>query len=84
MSPLENKLDTQTRPEKLLKSLDDENLIYTACGNLCKLRPVQRGICKDHFNSDGTLLFPWQYVARFQNDPIEKKPFFLPFREAVL
>ena len=76
MSPLENKLDTQTRPEKLLKSLDDENLICTACGHLCRLRLGQRGICKVRFNSDGILLVPWQYVAGLQNDPIEKKPFF--------
>ena len=75
MSPLQNTLDTQTRPGKLLKSLDD-NLLCTACCHLCKLRLSQRGICKVRFNSDGTLPVPWQYVARLQNDPIEKKPFF--------
>ena len=76
MTPLQNTLDTQTRPGKLFKSLDDDNLLCTACGHLCKLRPGQRGVCKVRFNSDGTLLVPWQYVAGLQNDPIEKKPFF--------
>jgi pyruvate formate lyase activating enzyme len=76
LSPLQNTLDTQTRPGTLFKSLDDDNLLCTACGHLCKLRPGQRGVCKVRFNSDGTLLVPWQYVAGLQNDPIEKKPFF--------
>jgi len=76
LSPLHNTLDTQTRPGELFKSLNDDNLLCTACGHLCKLRPGQRGVCKVRFNSDGTLLVPWQYVAGLQNDPIEKKPFF--------
>jgi pyruvate formate lyase activating enzyme len=60
-------------------------LLYTACGNLSKLSPGQRGICKVPFNSDDTLLVPWQYVAGLQNDPIEKKPFFhaLPGNRAL-
>jgi pyruvate formate lyase activating enzyme len=76
LSPLHNTLDTQTRPGELFKSLNEDNLLCTACGHLCKLRPGQRGVCKVRFNSDGTLLVPWQYVAGLQNDPIEKKPFF--------
>jgi hypothetical protein len=47
------------------------------------LRPGQRGVCKVRFNSDGTLLVHWQYVAGFQNDPIEKKLFFMLSRKAL-
>lgn len=69
-------LDSQTRPGDLVKQLDNENLICTACGHLCKLKPNQRGICKVRFNSNGTLMVPFNYSAGIQNDPIEKKPFF--------
>ncbi|MZH46533.1 MAG: AmmeMemoRadiSam system radical SAM enzyme, partial [Nitrospinae bacterium] len=69
-------LDSQTRPGDLIKQLDNENLICTACGHLCKLKPNQRGICKVRFNSNGTLMVPFNYSAGIQNDPIEKKPFF--------
>ena len=71
-----HKLDSQTRPGDLVKNLDDEKLLCTACGHLCKLKPGQRGICKVRFNSDGTLMVPFNYSAGLQNDPIEKKPFF--------
>jgi len=73
---LQNPLDKQTRPGKLFKSLEGNDLLCTACGHLCKLRPGQRGICKVRFNSEGTLLVPFQYAAGIQDDPIEKKPFF--------
>ena len=63
MTPLQNTLDTQTRPGKLFKSLDDDNLLCTACGHLCKLRPGQHGVCKVRFNSDGTLLVSWHVTA---------------------
>jgi pyruvate formate lyase activating enzyme len=69
-------LDSLTRPGDLVKKLDGENLICTACGHLCKLRPGQRGVCKVRFNSEGTLMVPFRYSAGLQNDPIEKKPFF--------
>lgn len=76
MSPFQNALDKQTRPGKLFKPLEGGDLLCTACGHLCKLRPGQRGVCKVRFNSEGTLLVPFQYAAGIQNDPIEKKPFF--------
>jgi pyruvate formate lyase activating enzyme len=76
LPPLQYTLDTQTQPGKLFKPLDGENLLCTACGHLCKLRPGQRGVCKVRFNSEGTLLVPHQYATGIQNDPIEKKPFF--------
>jgi len=69
-------IDTQTQPGRLFKSLKDNNILCTACGHLCKLRVGQRGVCKVRFNSDGTLLVPFNYVSGIQNDPIEKKPFF--------
>ena len=69
-------LDSLTRPGDLVKKLDGESLICTACGHLCKLRPGQRGVCKVRFNSEGTLMVPFRYSAGLQNDPIEKKPFF--------
>ena len=63
MSSLQNTLDTHTRTGKLFKSLDNDNLLFTACGHLCKLRPGQRGVCKVRFNSDGTLLVFWHVTA---------------------
>ena len=73
---ISHNLDSQTRPGDLVKKLDGENLLCTACGHLCKLKPGQRGICKVRFNSEGTLMVPFRYSAGLQNDPIEKKPFF--------
>ena len=69
-------IDRQTQPGELFKPLEDDNLICTACGHLCKLRPGQRGVCKVRFNTEGTLQVPFHYVSGIQNDPIEKKPFF--------
>ena len=69
-------IDRQTQPGKLFKPLEDDNLICTACGHLCKLRPGQRGVCKVRFNAEGILKVPFHYVSGIQNDPIEKKPFF--------
>ena len=69
-------LDSLTRPGDLVQELDKGNLLCTACGHLCKLRPGQRGVCKVRFNSAGTLRVPFRYSAGLQNDPIEKKPFF--------
>lgn len=78
-------LDSQTRPGDLVQKLDGGNLICTACGHLCKLKPEQRGVCKVRFNSAGTLMVPFDYSAGLQNDPIEKKPFFhaLPGSQAM-
>lgn len=73
---ISHSLDSQTHPGDLVKKLDGKNLLCTACGHLCKLKPGQRGICKVRFNSDGTLMVPFRYSAGLQNDPIEKKPFF--------
>ena len=74
--PISHPIDSLTRSGDLVKKLDGKNLLCTACGHLCKLRPGQRGICKVRFNSEGTLMVPFRYSAGLQNDPIEKKPFF--------
>ena len=71
-----NLLDCATQPGKLVKKLEKDSLICTACGHLCKLKPGQRGVCKVRYNEKGVLRVPFNYVAGFQNDPIEKKPFF--------
>ena len=76
LETFQSKLDISTRPGELVKKLSDDNLICTACGHLCKLRPGQRGICKVRFNEGGILRVPFNYAAGVQNDPIEKKPFF--------
>ena len=78
-------LDSLTRPGDLVKDLGGKNLLCTACGHLCKLKPGQKGICKVRFNSEGTLRVPFRYSAGLQNDPIEKKPFFhaLPGSQAM-
>ena len=69
-------IDSLTRPADLVRNLDGKNLLCTACGHLCKLKPGQRGVCKVRFNMEGTLMVPFSYSAGLQNDPIEKKPFF--------
>ena len=71
-----NLLDCATQPGKLVKKLEKDSLICTACGHLCKLKSGQRGVCKVRYNEKGVLRVPFNYVAGFQNDPIEKKPFF--------
>ena len=73
---IRHNIDSLTRPADLVKKLDGKNLLCTACGHLCKLKPGQRGVCKVRFNMDGTLMAPFCYSAGLQNDPIEKKPFF--------
>ena len=72
-------LDRNTKPGKLVRQLENDSLICTACGHLCKLKSGQRGICKVRYNDQGTLRVPFNYVAGLQNDPIEKKPFFHAF-----
>lgn len=71
-----NLIDDHTQPGELIRPLEDGSLICTACGHLCKLKPGQRGVCKVRYNSEGTLMVPFNYVAGVHNDPIEKKPFF--------
>tara|TARA_B100001079_G_scaffold270249_1_gene284171 strand:+ start:2628 stop:3680 length:1053 start_codon:yes stop_codon:yes gene_type:complete len=75
-TPLKHLIDDHTQPGELVRTLEGESLICTACGHLCKLKPGQRGVCKVRYNSEGTLRVPLNYVAGIHNDPIEKKPFF--------
>ena len=78
MSPtrINHLIDDHTQPGELVRTLEGDSLICTACGHLCKLKPDQRGVCKVRYNSEGTLRVPFNYVAGIHNDPIEKKPFF--------
>ncbi|MBI5427892.1 MAG: AmmeMemoRadiSam system radical SAM enzyme [Nitrospinae bacterium] len=76
VATVENILDNLTRPGELCVDLGGGSLLCTACGHRCKLRPGQRGVCKVRYNSDGTLMVPFNYVSGIHNDPIEKKPFF--------
>ena len=69
-------LDFHTRDGDLIEPLSDGSLICNACGHRCQLRPGQRGVCKVLFNENGVLKVPFSYVSGFNNDPIEKKPFF--------
>jgi pyruvate formate lyase activating enzyme len=51
-------------------------VLCCACGHRCKIPPGNEGICKVRYNDGGVLYAPADYVAGFQVDPIEKKPFF--------
>ncbi len=82
---LQTELDRATRPGELFRRISESELVCTACGHLCKLKPGQRGVCKVRYNEGGTLRVPFHYAAGVQNDPIEKKPFFhaLPASRAL-
>ncbi len=69
-------LDPLTVEGELYESLPNGAVRCYACGHRCLIKPGRRGICKVRFNSDGILRVPWGYVAAFQCDPTEKKPFF--------
>ena len=55
---------------------EDGRIRCVACGHRCLIGEGQRGICKVRFNEAGELKVPFGYVAGFQCDPVEKKPFF--------
>lgn len=84
MSPtrINHLIDDHTQPGELVRTLEGDSLICTACGHLCKLKPDQRGVCKVRYNSEGTLRVPFNYVAGIHNDPIEKNRFSTPYQEA--
>jgi pyruvate formate lyase activating enzyme len=66
----------RAREGELYERLPAERLRCYACGHRCLILPGQRGICKVRWNQDGRLMVPAGYVASFQLDPVEKKPFF--------
>lgn len=47
-----------------------------ACAHKCKIAEGKNGICQVRFNQNNQLHVPWGYIASWQVDPIEKKPFF--------
>jgi len=69
-------LATHVRKGELYEPMTEGWVRCFSCGHRCKIPPGREGICKVRFNSDGTLLVPFGYVAGLQVDPIEKKPFF--------
>jgi pyruvate formate lyase activating enzyme len=75
-STLGDLLDPLTVEGELYEPLPDGALRCLACGHRCLIKPGRRGICKVRFNQEGVLRVPWGYVAAFQCDPTEKKPFF--------
>jgi pyruvate formate lyase activating enzyme len=78
-------LDRLTEVGELYEAFPDGSVRCYACGHRCLIREGKRGICKVRFNQNGKLKIPWGYVAAFQVDPIEKKPFFhiLPGTDAL-
>jgi pyruvate formate lyase activating enzyme len=54
-----------------------------ACAHYCKIKQGKNGICKVRYNDNGVLMVPSGYVAAFQCDPIEKKPFFHAYPKSL-
>jgi len=73
---LQELLFNQTARGELSQPLADKAVRCVACGHRCYLPDGKVGICKVHFNRDGALYVPRDYVAALQCDPVEKKPFF--------
>ncbi len=73
---LEQVLSRLAREGELYERLPGDRLRCHACGHRCLILPGQRGVCKVRWNEDGRLMVPVGYVAAFQLDPVEKKPFF--------
>ncbi|RMG30412.1 MAG: AmmeMemoRadiSam system radical SAM enzyme [Methanobacteriota archaeon] len=76
---LEQQLRKMVKPSRLYKEIHTNNRSYLqclACAHQCKIAPGKKGICQVRFNEDGKLYVPYGYIASWQVDPIEKKPFF--------
>ncbi|MHA2171226.1 MAG: AmmeMemoRadiSam system radical SAM enzyme [Candidatus Kariarchaeaceae archaeon] len=84
-SKLELELSELSVPGKLYRQLETmpDRIQCTACGHYCKIKSGNSGICKIRFNENGILRVPHNYVAAFQCDPIEKKPFFHAFPKSL-
>jgi pyruvate formate lyase activating enzyme len=80
-----DRLDRLTRPGTLYEKLENGAVRCYACAHKCLIKPGRRGICQVRFNEGGELRVPWGYVAAFQIDPVEKKPFshLLPGSDAL-
>ena len=73
---LRDSLQRLSQPGELYTRSAQDWVTCVACGHRCRIAPGHEGICKVRFNAGGTLMVPHGYVAGFQIDPIEKKPFF--------
>ena len=78
---LEKTLQSLSREGSLYKQLKDKTdfIQCFACAHECKIKIGNSGVCKVRFNKDNKLFVPFDYVAAWQCDPIEKKPFFHAF-----
>ncbi len=70
------KMTTESDLFRHLKVNGREYIQCLACAHKCRIPNNKKGICRVRFNKDGKLMVPWGYVASWQVDPIEKKPFF--------
>jgi pyruvate formate lyase activating enzyme len=69
-------LQKNTVPGELYEKLEGNRIRCLACGHRCPIPDGALGVCKVRFNEEGVLKVPFGYVAGYQCDPIEKKPFF--------
>ncbi len=69
-------LGKNVREGELWEPLEGNRIRCLACGHRCPIPAGFAGVCKVRFNRGGKLHVPYGYVAGWQCDPIEKKPFF--------
>jgi pyruvate formate lyase activating enzyme len=69
-------LDDRSALGELFEKLPDGKVRCLACAHRCVIAPGKRGICQVRFNRGGELRGPRGYVAAFEAEPVEKKPFF--------
>jgi pyruvate formate lyase activating enzyme len=74
--PLAGTLGKNVREGELWEPLEGNRIRCLACGHRCPIPAGFAGVCKVRFNRGGKLYVPYGYVAGWQCDPIEKKPFF--------
>ncbi|OLS24494.1 MAG: Pyruvate formate-lyase 1-activating enzyme [Candidatus Heimdallarchaeota archaeon LC_3] len=75
---LKETIEDLTQEGVLYKTLPDKKdfIECFACAHRCKIKLGSSGICKVRYNKNNQLFVPWGYVAAWQCDPIEKKPFY--------
>ncbi|MHA1992619.1 MAG: AmmeMemoRadiSam system radical SAM enzyme [Candidatus Hodarchaeales archaeon] len=78
MSKLEKELKTLSKKGDLYRTLTDKSdfIECFACAHRCKIKNGSSGICKVRYSLKNELYVPYGYVASWQCDPIEKKPFY--------
>ncbi|MFW9929736.1 MAG: AmmeMemoRadiSam system radical SAM enzyme [Candidatus Thorarchaeota archaeon] len=75
---LKSSLENLSTKGILYKQLDNKNdfIQCYACAHRCNIKSGASGVCKVRYNKNNELYVPFGYVAAWQCDPIEKKPFF--------